>query len=392
MNNFLFKTFISEYENVTDPAVRDRYGRLAGVVGILSNALLCAMKVAVGLFSGSIAIVADGINNLADSGSSVITLLGFKLASIPEDEDHPYGHARYEYLAGLAVSIIIILVGFELVKTSVDKILNPQPPVFSWTIVLVLISAVIIKIWQSAFNRAAGKRIDSVALLATAADSRNDVIATSAVLVSLLAGHFAQISLDGWMGLAVAIFIMWSGIVLVRETVSPLLGEAPDAELVKQIRTLASSYDGVLGLHDLEVHSYGPGKIFAALHIEVDAEVDMMTGHSLADAIEKKLREELRINITVHLDPVNVDHPDRIPLTEILDRAVEAVPEILSYHDLQIIPGPSHTNVVFDVAVSGSCRLTEGEIQRYFNRKLAEYGDHFHTTVKIDRNYITLGQ
>lgn len=392
MNTFLFRVFIKDWENVKEPKVRDAYGRLAGAAGILSNLVLCLMKVAAGLLSCSIAIVADGINNLADSGSSLITLLGFKLASLPEDEDHPYGHARYEYLAGLAVSIIIILVGFELVKSSASKILNPQPLEFSWTVVLVLLAAIAIKIWQAAFNRTAGRRIDSVALLATAADSRNDVISTLAVLVSLLISHFAEVNLDGWMGLAVALFIMWSGVGLVRKTVSPLLGEAPDPKLVQQIRTLVTSYGGVLGIHDLEVHSYGPGKTFAALHIEVDSAMDMMTAHNLADSIEKKLRDVLQINITVHLDPVNVTHPDRIPLTEVLDRAVEAVPEILSIHDLRIESGPTHTNVIFDVVVSGSCRLTEAEILRYFNRRLAEYDEHFHAMIKIDRNYISLNE
>ncbi|MGN0713820.1 MAG: cation diffusion facilitator family transporter, partial [Anaerovoracaceae bacterium] len=292
MGTFLFRHFIKNYEDVKDPHVRDSYGKLAGVVGIISNVVLCLMKVAVGLIAGSIAIVADGINNLADSASSVITLVGFKLAAMPEDEEHPYGHARYEYLSSLAVSVIIILVGFELGKSSLDKILHPTPLDFSWTVVLVLVIAIAIKVWQALFNVSAGKRIDSMALIATGADSRNDVIATSAVLISLLIGNFCSVQIDGYMGAAVALFIIWSGISLVRETISPLLGEAPDGELVKQIEEITMSYEGALGIHDLVVHNYGPGKIFASLHIEVDASEDVMVSHDLIDNIEHRLQKD----------------------------------------------------------------------------------------------------
>ena len=390
MNNFLFKTFIPNWENTEDPAVRDRYGRLAGFVGILSNALLCIMKIAAGIFSGSIAILADGINNLADSASSIITLAGFKLASIPGDEKHPYGHARYEYVAGLIVSFLIMLVGFELLKSSASKILHPQPLTFSWTVAAVLVLSILMKLWQAAFNRAAGRRIGSLTLTATAADSRNDVLATSGVLISLLVGHFAQVNLDGWIGLAVALFIIWSGIGLIRDTISPLLGEAPDWELVKQIERIAMSCDGVLGLHDLEVHNYGPRKTFASIHVEVDAAVDVMCSHDLVDHIEKRVRDTLHINITVHMDPVNVDDPHRQPLTKLIQEAVDAHPDFLSFHDLRTVTAESHTRVLFDVAVKPDCRLTEEEILRYFNQKLAEYDDTFCAAVEIDRNYIKL--
>lgn len=388
MNEILFKTFIKNHDDVKKPAVRDAYGKLAGVVGIMSNALLCVMKIAIGLISGSIAIIADGVNNLADGGSSVITLLGFKLASMPEDEDHPYGHARYEYLSGLVVSFIIILVGFELLKSSIDKILNPTPLEFSWTVVLVLVLAILIKIWQAVFNISAGKKIDSLTLMATGADSRNDVISTTVVLVSLLIGHFAEVQLDGFMGMLVALFIMWSGISLVRETISPLLGEAPDSELVQEIESIAMSYDSVLGIHDLEVHNYGPGKIFASVHIEVDSAVDVMVSHDLVDNIEQRLRTDLNINITAHLDPVNVSDPNRAPLTELLRDAIAEVPEFLSFHDLRIVSGPTHTNVIFDVVVSHDCKMPESEILRFFNQKLSTYNDTFFAAINIDKSYI----
>ncbi|MCI8609785.1 MAG: cation transporter [Firmicutes bacterium] len=390
MGNFLFRAFIKDYENVKEPAVRDRYGKLAGVVGILSNGLLCVMKVVVGLLSGSIAIVADGINNLADASSSVITLLGFKLASMPEDEEHPYGHARYEYLSGLAVSFIIILVGIELAKSSVDKILNPTPLEFSWTVVGVLAAAILIKVWQAMFNISAGKKIDSLTLIATGADSRNDVISTSVVLVSLLAGHFFHLTIDGYMGVAVALFIVWSGVSLVRETISPLLGEAPDSELVSQIEAITMSYEGVLGIHDLAVHNYGPGKIFASIHIEVDAAIDVMISHDLVDNIENCLKDELNINITAHMDPVNVSDPNRAPLSELIRDAITEFDGVLSFHDLRIVPGPTHTNVIFDIVLTQDCKLSEETMSKALNAKIAAYNSTFFAVINYDRSYVRL--
>lgn len=390
MGTFLFRHFIKNYEDVKDPHVRDSYGKLAGVVGIISNVVLCLMKVAVGLIAGSIAIVADGINNLADSASSVITLVGFKLAAMPEDEEHPYGHARYEYLSSLAVSVIIILVGFELGKSSLDKILHPTPLDFSWTVVLVLVIAIAIKVWQALFNVSAGKRIDSMALIATGADSRNDVIATSAVLISLLIGYFFNVMIDGYMGAAVALFIIWSGISLVRETISPLLGEAPDGELVKQIEEITMSYDGALGIHDLVVHNYGPGKIFASLHIEVDASEDVMVSHDLIDNIEHRLQKDLNINITVHMDPVKTDDPNRAPLSDLIRDTISSLPGVLSFHDLRFVAGPTHTNVIFDIVINHDCTMSEAELQKIFNDRIQAYNQTFFAVIDVDRNYVAL--
>lgn len=390
MGTFLFRHFIKNYEDVKDPQVRDSYGKLAGVVGIISNVILCLMKVAVGLIAGSIAIVADGINNLADSASSVITLVGFKLAAMPEDEEHPYGHARYEYLSSLAVSVIIILVGFELGKSSLDKILHPTPLDFSWTIVLVLVIAIAIKVWQALFNVSAGKRIDSMALIATGADSRNDVIATSAVLISLLIGNFCSVQIDGYMGAAVALFIIWSGISLVRETISPLLGEAPDGELVKQIEEITMSYEGALGIHDLVVHNYGPGKIFASLHIEVDASEDVMVSHDLIDNIEHRLQKDLNINITVHMDPVKTDDPNRAPLSDLILQTISTLPGVLSFHDLRFVAGPTHTNVIFDIVINHDCKMSEAELQKIFNDRIQAYNPTFFAVIDVDKNYVAL--
>lgn len=388
MHDWIFRKLISDYADVKNPAVRDQYGKVAGVVGILSNTLLCVMKILVGLLSGSIAIVADAVNNLADASSSLITLIGFKLAAMPEDKEHPYGHARIEYLAGLLVSVIIIVVGLELGKSSVAKILNPTPTEFNLTVVLVLLLAISIKIWQACFNVRAGKKINSMTLIATGADSRNDVIATSAVLLSLLIGHFFDLQIDGYMGVLVALFIVWSGIGLVRETVSPLLGEAPDPALVRDIEETAMQHDGVLGIHDLVVHNYGPGKIFASMHVEVDAAVDITTSHDMVDNIEHEISKKLHISCTVHMDPINLSDPNRAPLKQILGKAIAGLDGVINFHDLRLVSGPTHTNVVFDVAVSPDCKLSGEEITKTLSAAVSAYNPDFRTVIEFDRAYV----
>ena len=387
MINFLFKTFIKDFENVKNPHVRDSYGKLAGVVGIISNVVLCVMKMLVGFISGSIAIVADAVNNLADASSSVITLLGFRLASMPEDDDHPYGHARIEYITGMIVSLIIILVGFELGKSSVSKIISPQPPDFSPATVIVLVIAIAIKIWQARFNIAAGNRINSVTLTATGADSRNDVIATAAVLISLVAGYFLDIQIDGWIGLAVALFIIWSGIRLVRETISPLLGEAPDPELVTAIEDITMSYEGIIGIHDLVVHNYGPGKIFASIHMEVDSSVDVMISHEFVDDIERRLREELNIFVTAHMDPVDLNNPDREPVGMIIESAINSLEGVNNFHDLRMVTGHTRTNVVFDLTIDPEAKVCKAAIEALLDRKIKEYNPSFRCVIDYDINY-----
>lgn len=388
MNNRIFKAFIRDWEDVRNPKVRDSYGKLAGIVGILSNTLLCVMKILVGLISGSIAIVADAINNLADASSSLITLIGFKLAGMPEDKEHPYGHARIEYLAGLLVSVIIIVVGFELGKGSVEKIITPTPTEFNATVVIVLLLAIGIKVWQAVFNIAAGKKINSMTLIATGADSRNDVISTSVVLLSLIIGHVFEIQIDGYMGVLVALFIIWSGIGLVRETVSPLLGEAPDPEMVKEIEDIANEHEGVLGIHDLVVHNYGPGKVFASLHVEVDAAVDVMVSHDMIDNIEHEVSQQLNITCTVHMDPIDLTDPNREPLKHLLMEKIGSIDGLQNFHDLRLVPGPTHTNVVFDVTVTPGCKLSEDEIAEIFAATVKEYNESFCTVVEFDRAYV----
>lgn len=390
MGKLLIRIFVKDHENTDDPRVRERYGKFAGVVGIVSNLILCIMKILIGLVSRSIAIIADGINNLADASSSIITLVGFKLASQPEDEDHPYGHARIEYLTGLFISIVIIVIGLQLLRTSIDKIMHPDPLEFSCLTIIILVAAILIKLWQSLFNRSIGRKIRSVTLMATAADSRNDVISTSAVLVSVIVGKFTGIQIDGYMGCLVALFIIWSGIQLVRETTSPLLGEAPDQELVDSIAEIVKKEPGVLGIHDLMVHNYGPGKIFASMHIEVDADGDLMESHDMIDNIEKRIKDELHVEFVVHMDPVKTDDPLITKMKKIIADALLPLDGVDNIHDFRIVPGPTHTNIIFDVVLAADCSLSEKEITGIAAEAARSVDNDFYVVITFDHAYTRL--
>ena len=348
------------------------------------------MKILIGVFSGSIAIIADGINNMADASSSIITLVGFRLASKPEDEDHPYGHARIEYLTGLFVSILIIVLGVQLFKTSLEKIFNPDTLEFSYITIITLVIAIAVKLWQSLFNISIGKKINSLTLIATGADSRNDVIATSAVLVSVLVVKFTGLQIDGYMGCLVALFIIWSGIQLVRDTISPLLGEAPDDDLVKAITETVKKEPGILGIHDLMVHNYGPGKIFASIHVEVDADGDLMKSHDMIDNIERIVKESLRIEFVIHMDPVKTNDPLIHRMKAVISEAFAPLDGVENIHDFRIVPGPTHTNIIFDVVLSMDCRYTEKEIQKIADDTVKAIDDNYFVVITFDRAYTKL--
>ncbi|NCE99053.1 cation diffusion facilitator family transporter [Emergencia sp. 1XD21-10] len=388
MTDFMCKRFVKNHENTKEPQVREGYGKLASVVGIISNAILCIAKILVGLISGSIAIIADGINNLADASSSVITLAGFKLSALPEDEEHPYGHARIEYITGMIVSVLIVVVGVELIKSSIDKILHPEPLEFSWSMVIVLLLAILLKVWQAMFNIKIGKKINSVALTATGTDSRNDVISTTAVLFSIIIGKMANIQIDGYMGVLVALFIIWSGIGLIKETSSPLLGEAPDPDLVAAISEMASDFDGVLGIHDLVVHNYGPGKVFASIHIEVDANGDLMESHDMVDNIERQLSKKLHIVLTAHMDPIKVDDPIVTLMHEVTTKVTASLDGVSNVHDLRVVPGPTHTNIIFDIVVNPSCKLSNKEIHQAFTDAIKAIDENYFVVINFDKNYV----
>ncbi len=364
MTGWLIKTFIKHPEDTASPAARAAYGRMAGLVGVFCNLLLCAGKFAVGFLSGSISISADAVNNLSDASSSIVSLVGFKLAARPADDEHPYGHARFEYLAGLAVAMMVLLIGLELGKTSVSRILHPAPVDFSLPAAAVLAASILTKLWMAAFNRRVGRMIGSAALEATAADSRNDVLSTSAVLAASIISHYTSLSLDGWMGLAVAAFILVSGAGLVRDTIDPLLGEAPDPALVSHIHDKVMAYPGVLGVHDLMVHDYGPGRRFASLHVEMAAEGDVMASHDLIDNIERDFYQNDALSVVIHFDPIVTSDAAVGDLRRWMAGQVREIDPRLTIHDLRTVPGPTHTNVIFDCVAPLELGLTELELKK----------------------------
>ena len=349
---------------------RGALGRLAGTVGIIANVVLFAMKLAVGTIAGSVSITADALNNLSDASSSVVTLLGFKLAEKPADADHPYGHARYEYLSGLAVAAMILFIGFELAKSSVEKIFNPQAVDFTWITAGVLLASMAVKLWLSLFNSRLGKRIGSDTLMATAADSRNDCVATAAVLVSGLVEKFSGWHIDGYMGLAVALFILYSGIGLAKDTISPLLGEAAAPELQEQILDKISGEKRVLGYHDLMVHDYGPGRRFASVHVEMDRREDPLLCHELIDDLERECLESHGIHLVIHYDPVVTDDPELDRMKIATGDALRRIDERLTLHDFRMVQGSGHTNLIFDVALPEDLMSQKTQIKAQLDRQL----------------------
>lgn len=386
MTKLLLKLFVKDNKNAEDPGVRAKIGRLSGIVGILANALLCAGKLFIGTISGSVSITADAMNNLSDAASSIVTLIGFKLAERPADEDHPYGHARYEYLSGLAVAAMVLVIGFELGKTSLQKILHPEDVVFSLPLVIVLVGSVLVKLWLSLFNTTLGKRIDSAALLATAADSRNDVVATLAVLAAALVEKFTGYRVDGYMGLAVAVFIFYSAIGLAKETISPLLGESASPELAALIAEAMNKEPRVLGFHDLMVHDYGPGQRFGSLHVEMDQREDPLACHELIDDMERLCLEKYNIHLVIHYDPVVVGDPEQDSLRTTIFETLQTIDTRLNIHDFRMVRGTNHTNLIFDVTLPCDLAGQEKRIGKTIDTALADRGDNmkYYTVITFD--------
>ncbi len=351
LTNRLIRRFVKEPENTLKPSVRYAYGRLASLTGLVCNLLLFTIKLLAGVLSGSLAIIADAFNNLSDAGSVVVTLVGFKLSSAPADRDHPFGHGRMEYLSALGVAVLIILAGFELATSAADKILHPAQADFSLLTVAILVVAIGIKLWMAFFSRRIGKAIQSDALLAASIDSRNDVVCTSLVLVNTLVGLFTDLALDGYIGLAVALFVIWSGFSVIKETVSPLLGQAPDEQLVRDIQDTVLSYDGVVGIHDMMVHDYGPGRVIASLHAEVPCDQDILHSHDIIDCIEQDLMKKFNIITCIHMDPVDTDNPETQRLKELASATLRCIDDRLTLHDFRVVSGKSHTNLIFDIVV-----------------------------------------
>ncbi len=372
MTQLLLRLFVKKSDDAANPRTRSAVGALSGIVGIIANLLLFAGKLLAGTLSGSVAITADAMNNLSDASSSVVTFLGFRLAEKPADEDHPYGHARFEYLSGLAVAAMILIIGFELAKSSVEKILNPTEVSFSFLTAAVLVVSIAVKLWLSLFNGRLSKLIRSATLEATAADSRNDCISTGAVLLAALVQHFAGWSIDGIMGLAVALFILWSGWNLAKETISPLLGEAASPELRELIVDYVSQHPKVLGYHDLMVHDYGPGQRFATLHVEMDQRDDPLLCHEIIDDMERECLKSHNIHLVIHYDPVVTDDPEKNRLQKEALAVLKKVDSRLTLHDFRVVKGSGHTNIIFDVALPADLTGQEKKIRSAVEQQLSQ--------------------
>ncbi|HIZ94294.1 cation diffusion facilitator family transporter [Flavonifractor sp. An112] len=388
MTDFLIRHFVRDYQQVQDPAVRERYGVLSGGVGIFLNLLLSLGKFFAGVVTGSIAVTADAFNNLSDAGSSVVTLVGFKLAGQKADDGHPFGHGRIEYLAGLLVSLLILMVGVELGKTSIEKIIQPEEVAFSILSVGILVCSILIKLWMSLFNRKLGKRIHSAAMQATATDSLSDVVATSAVLAGTLIGHFAHVSIDGWIGVVVAVFILRAGWGAAKDTLNPLLGTAPDPELVKAIQQLVLSHEQVVGMHDLVIHDYGPGRRMCSFHAEVPEGDDIMEAHDAIDHIEREIQEKFGIETTAHMDPIATGDSEVVRLREQVSELVREIDPDMSIHDFRLTRGPRHSNLIFDVVVPHRCRLSDEEIRRRITEAAEQVVPGCYVVLQLDRSYV----
>ena len=388
MVDFLVRKFISRPDDWEDPDIRQRYGLLTGGVGIFLNLLLSLGKFLAGLLTGSIAITADAFNNLSDAGASVVTLLGFKLAAQRPDRDHPFGHGRMEYVSGLVVSMVILLMGVELAKTSVEKILEPQPVEFSPLVAVILAVSIAVKLYMSHYNRAIGRKIGSAAMAATAADSLSDSLATTAVLLSTLAGHFWNVNIDGWCGAAVACFILWAGVKAAKETIDPLLGQPPSPEFVSQIQEIVLRHREITGIHDLMVHDYGPGRLFVSLHAEVPASGDILALHDVVDSAERELASELGCLATIHMDPVVSDDGLTAETRERVAAIVRLIDPGITIHDFRMVPGPTHTNVIFDAVVPYGCPLSDQEVARRVQEGVRALDGNYFAVVEVEKSYV----
>ena len=389
MYKILIKLTIKDYNNTSNPEVRSRYGIFCGAFGIITNLFISLIKIIAGLISGSIAIIADGINSLMDGASSVITLIAFKLSSAPADKEHPFGHERLEYISGLIVSIVILLVGAFLAESSIKKIINPEEINKSnlYLIIGILVISILIKVWQAMVYKKAGKAIESKALLASSFDSLSDILSTFAVLVSLLISQFISYNLDGIFGLGVSIFIIVSGIKLIKETISPLLGEAPNEEIIKKITNKLTSYDGVLGYHDLVIHSYGASKVFVTVHLEVDAAVDVRKSHDLIDKIEQDFRITDNINLLIHLDPVDLQDEPMMILKEEVKLIIQNIDNELSFHDFRVVKTKNSKKIMFDLVVPPQYKMSDDEIDEKIKTEIKKINPQLNLMITYDHNY-----
>ncbi len=388
MIKLLTKLFIKDHENVTSAAVRRAYGTMCSLYGIFLNLLLFAGKYIAGLISGSVAITADAFNNLSDAGSSIITLLGFAIAGKKPDPDHPFGHGRAEYLAGLVLSGVIILMGFELVKSSFEKILHPEPISSGLLPAVILVCSILVKFYMCLYNRSVGKKINSAAMQATATDSLSDSIATTVVLLSMGISYFFHVNIDGYAGLLVAVFIVYAGFNAAKDTVSPLLGQAPDPEFVQQVADIVTAHPEVVGIHDLAVHDYGPGRVMVSLHAEVSGDGNIFDLHDAIDTAETELKEQLGCIATIHMDPIEADNTEVSQMRAAVAEKLKELDDVISIHDFRMVPGPTHTNLIFDAVVPADYKKSDEELAASIRQHIHQTWPDRYAVVNIDHSYI----
>ena len=388
MINWIFKVFIKDYKNTADKNVRRKYGMLGGLVGIFLNVCLFVIKLFAGIFTSSIGIIADAFNNLSDAGSSVITHLGFKLSGKPADNDHPFGHGRIEYLSAMWVSIVILLVGFELLKSSFGKIISPDDIIFSKSSVIILIIAILVKIWMYIFNTAIGKTIDSQTLKAAAKDSLCDCISTVTVLAGLICSKLLNVNIDGYSGLIVALFILYTGYQTIKESLSPLLGNPPDEELVKEIENTVLNHDEIMGIHDLVIHDYGPTRFMMSIHAEVSAKSNILEMHDKIDLIEKELCEKFDCEAIIHMDPIETDNEIINTLKPMLENFAANIDKSITMHDLRVVSGPTHTNIIFDVVIPYQVKIKDSEITKMLSDYVQSINSTFYAVINVDKTKI----
>ena len=386
MTQLLIKLFVKDYQNTESEAVRVRYGTLSGLVGIAINIILSVSKMIFGAITKSISIIADGANNTFDAISSIINLVGFKISGKPADDEHPFGHGRIEYVSALTLSFFILIMGVELIKTSIDKFRNPETVIFSVPAVIVLVISILAKLWLALFNRNVGKRINSVAVNAIVTDSLGDIAATTCSLIALISSKFTDLPIDAVMGIVVALVIIYAGIDIIKGTIGPLLGEPPEKEIVDRLEKLVMSYDGVVGIHDLVLHCYGHSKIYGSLHAEVPADIDILHSHDTIDLIERQVKEQLGIEISIHMDPIINDERTHELKSEVNRIVKEICPEA-SIHDFRIVDGPTHTNLIFDALLPRKSPLTEQEFNDLITSKIKELDKKYFTVINIDRSF-----
>lgn len=388
LTNFLLRTFIKDHLNTSNQEVRKKYGILSGIIGIFINVLLFIVKFSIGLIVNSVSIMADSFNNLSDVFSSVVTILGFHLASKPADEEHPFGHGRIEYIAGLIVSFLIILIGYEFIKTSIIRILHPEPLIFNLTALLIIIFSILSKVWLAIFNRRLGLAINSHALAATSLDSLSDSISTACVAVALIASKWTTLPLDGYIGIIVSGIILYSGITQTKETISPLLGEASPPELAKSLTELVLSYDGVENVHDLIIHSYGPGRYMASIHAEVPADNDIMALHELIDKVEREVSAKLNLVLTIHMDPVNKDSAEIKSIKKEIENILSSFPQVISYHDFRMVGKGEVKNLLFDIVVKpGITSKEEQKLIKDISSGISGIHPYFDCIIHADKEY-----